>query len=103
MCRSLTSAGNLYTPRIVAAPPTAELEPITKSYVQTDEMDMGMTYDELCIYGRLRKIMKVRLKCGVGRCHALRADTTCPVRKPPVLQALTLFAIFAVWALLDVL
>eukprot|EP00127_Corallochytrium_limacisporum_P003787 Clim_evm1s153 gene=Clim_evmTU1s153 len=38
------------------APPTAELEPITEDYVQTDEVDMGMTYDELSIFGRLRKI-----------------------------------------------
>jgi NAD+ synthase (glutamine-hydrolysing) len=28
------------------ATPTAELEPITKEYVQSDEVDMGMTYDE---------------------------------------------------------
>ncbi|KAI8072698.1 hypothetical protein BC940DRAFT_339223 [Gongronella butleri] len=38
------------------ATPTAELEPITKDYVQSDEVDMGMTYDDLTIYGRLRKI-----------------------------------------------
>ncbi len=41
---------------IVAAPPTAELEPITESYAQKDEADMGMTYDELSQFGRLRKI-----------------------------------------------
>lgn len=29
------------------AVPTAELEPITDSYVQSDEVDMGFTYDEL--------------------------------------------------------
>jgi len=40
------------------AVPTAELEPITATYVQTDEADMGMTYDELSILGRLRKIEK---------------------------------------------
>ena len=28
------------------ATPTAELEPITQDYVQADEVDMGMTYDE---------------------------------------------------------
>lgn len=28
------------------ATPTAELEPITGDYVQADEVDMGMTYDE---------------------------------------------------------
>jgi len=41
------------------APPTAELEPITKEYVQCDEVDMGMTYDELGTYGRLRKVAKL--------------------------------------------
>ncbi|KAG1054311.1 hypothetical protein G6F43_003672 [Rhizopus delemar] len=38
------------------AVPTAELEPITENYVQSDEADMGMTYDELSKYGRLRKV-----------------------------------------------
>ncbi|KAL6052771.1 Glutamine-dependent NAD(+) synthetase [Balamuthia mandrillaris] len=37
------------------APPTAELEPITAEYTQTDEQDMGMTYDELSVFGKLRK------------------------------------------------
>ncbi|PQE18176.1 hypothetical protein CJF30_00009344 [Rutstroemia sp. NJR-2017a BBW] len=41
------------------APPTAELEPLTDTYVQADEADMGMTYDELSVYGRLRKINKL--------------------------------------------
>jgi NAD+ synthase (glutamine-hydrolysing) len=41
---------------IVQAVPTAELEPITASYQQTDEADMGMTYEELSRFGRLRKI-----------------------------------------------
>ncbi|KAG8902475.1 glutamine-dependent NAD(+) synthetase [Tulasnella sp. 403] len=40
------------------AVPTAELEPITETYVQADEADMGMTYDELSIFGRLRKVEK---------------------------------------------
>uniref|UniRef100_A0A667WQF3 Glutamine-dependent NAD(+) synthetase n=1 Tax=Myripristis murdjan TaxID=586833 RepID=A0A667WQF3_9TELE len=44
---------------IVAAPPTAELEPLTDGQVsQTDEADMGMTYSELSVIGRLRKISK---------------------------------------------
>lgn len=56
--------------------PTAELEPITENYVQADEVssddvnvnvsltpglsqaDMGITYDELAIFGRLRKVEK---------------------------------------------
>ncbi|KAI5478009.1 hypothetical protein MNV49_005701 [Pseudohyphozyma bogoriensis] len=41
------------------AVPTAELEPITEDYVQADEADMGMTYDELSVYGRLRKVEKL--------------------------------------------
>lgn len=42
----------------LTATPTAELEPITSNYVQADEADMGMTYDELSIFGRLRKVSK---------------------------------------------
>lgn len=42
----------------LTATPTAELEPITEDYVQSDEADMGMTYDELSIFGRLRKVQK---------------------------------------------
>ena len=41
------------------ATPTAELEPITDNYVQSDEADMGMTYQELTIFGRLRKVHKL--------------------------------------------
>lgn len=40
------------------AVPTAELEPITETYAQSDEADMGFTYDELSTLGRLRKISK---------------------------------------------
>lgn len=47
---------------IVTAPPTAELRPIaegeTNDYTQTDEEDMGMSYADLGIYGRLRKISR---------------------------------------------
>ncbi|PGH02600.1 hypothetical protein AJ79_07604 [Helicocarpus griseus UAMH5409] len=42
----------------VHAIPTAELEPITESYTQSDEDQMGMTYAELSVFGRLRKISK---------------------------------------------
>lgn len=42
----------------LTATPTAELEPITKDYVQSDEIDMGMTYEELSVFGRLRKVQK---------------------------------------------
>ncbi|XP_057362700.1 glutamine-dependent NAD(+) synthetase isoform X4 [Manis pentadactyla] len=45
--------------RILAAPATAELEPLVDGQVsQTDEEDMGMTYTELSVYGRLRKASK---------------------------------------------
>lgn len=62
--------------RFLTAVPTAELEPITETYVQADEVgtavllqlvadavawlqaDMGMTYDELSVFGRLRKVEK---------------------------------------------
>lgn len=41
---------------IVEAPPTAELEPLEDGRLaQTDEQDMGMTYNELSEFGRLRK------------------------------------------------
>ena len=45
---------------IVKAPPTAELRPIEagtkQDHTQTDEADMGMTYEELSFFGRARKI-----------------------------------------------
>jgi len=41
---------------IVSAVPTAELEPSSENYSQTDEEDMKMSYEELGIYGRLRKL-----------------------------------------------
>jgi len=41
---------------IVGAPPTAELRPETAGAEQTDEADMGMTYEELGVFGRLRKL-----------------------------------------------
>ncbi|XP_011138407.1 probable glutamine-dependent NAD(+) synthetase isoform X1 [Harpegnathos saltator] len=41
---------------ILQAPPTAELEPLQEGQLaQLDEVDMGMTYKELSIFGRLRK------------------------------------------------
>ncbi|KAM5317233.1 glutamine-dependent NAD(+) synthetase [Glossophaga mutica] len=45
--------------RILAAPATAELEPLADGQVsQTDEEDMGVTYAELSVLGRLRKAAK---------------------------------------------
>lgn len=43
----------------INATPTAELEPISADYVQSDEVDMGMTYQELSVFGRLRKVHKL--------------------------------------------
>ncbi|THC90686.1 hypothetical protein EYZ11_009861 [Aspergillus tanneri] len=45
----------------IHAIPTAELEPITENYVQSDEADMGMTYAELSRFGSqtLRKQHKL--------------------------------------------
>nr|XP_012613089.1 glutamine-dependent NAD(+) synthetase isoform X5 [Microcebus murinus] len=44
---------------ILSAPATAELEPLADGHVsQTDEEDMGMTYEELSVFGRLRKVAK---------------------------------------------
>lgn len=45
---------------VEAAPPTAELEPLGAGGVveQTDEADMGMSYDELTLFGRLRKVSR---------------------------------------------
>lgn len=43
---------------IAEARPTAELEPITADYEQSDEADMGITYKELGEFGRLRKLQR---------------------------------------------
>lgn len=40
---------------VAGAVPTAELEPRVDGYEQQDEKDMGCTYDELSVFGRLRK------------------------------------------------
>lgn len=42
--------------KILEAQPTAELEPLVAGQLsQLDEIDMGMTYQELSVYGKLRK------------------------------------------------
>jgi len=46
---------------IAGAVPTAELRPFDKNDLgtfQSDELEMGMTYEELDVFGRLRKISK---------------------------------------------
>lgn len=45
--------------QFLSAVPTAELEPISEDYVQSDEVDMGMSYDELSVFGRMRKVSKL--------------------------------------------
>ena len=47
--------------KVEAAPPTAELEPLAENgeVAQTDEVDMGMTYAELSVFGRLRKMARL--------------------------------------------
>ncbi|KDN42871.1 carbon-nitrogen hydrolase [Tilletiaria anomala UBC 951] len=40
------------------AVPIAAIEPITSTYIQADEADIGIAYDGLSIFGRLRKISK---------------------------------------------
>lgn len=51
-----TQKGYPVLAEVVAAPPTAELEPLTETYTQHDETDMGMSYQELSRFGRLRKV-----------------------------------------------
>ena len=43
---------------VVEATPTAELEPPGEAGPQSDEVDMGMTYQELSRFGRLRKLQR---------------------------------------------
>lgn len=88
--------------------PTAELEPITETYVQSDEVDMGMvslskrrpyrglanrsylqTYDELTTFGRLRKVNKLgpygmfqRLVHDWGSDRIRTEEDTAPVYEP---------------------
>lgn len=60
--RLITWAANTWDMPIlhdfVEAVPTAELEPITETHVQSDEADMGFTYAELTAFGKLRKVNK---------------------------------------------
>lgn len=51
--------GYSHLAEVEAAPPTAELEPLREGMKpQNDEDDMGMTYEELGVYGRLRKVVR---------------------------------------------
>lgn len=43
--------------QILNATPTAELQPLNEGEIaQTDEEDMGLSYSELGLFGRLRNI-----------------------------------------------
>ncbi|XP_054266453.1 glutamine-dependent NAD(+) synthetase isoform X2 [Macrosteles quadrilineatus] len=59
---------------IMSAAPTAELEPLADGRItQTDEQDMGMTYDELSDFGRLRKFNR----CGPYSMFCKLVSTWC--------------------------
>ncbi len=56
------ASDNLGYPTLMAvahAPPTAELRPDDPSGPQRDEAEMGMTYEELSVFGRLRKLSRL--------------------------------------------
>ncbi|XP_047630951.1 glutamine-dependent NAD(+) synthetase isoform X2 [Phacochoerus africanus] len=64
---------------ILEAPATAELEPLVDGQVsQTDEEDMGVTYSELSVYGRLRKIAKTGPYSMFCKLLVLWKDTCSP-------------------------
>jgi NAD+ synthase (glutamine-hydrolysing) len=54
----LNNCSYLLTLSFLDAVPSAELIPINNNSVQSDEVEMGMTYDELSAFGRLRKVDK---------------------------------------------
>jgi len=68
---------------IEAAPPTAELEPLSSdgTVAQTDEVDMGMTYSELSAFGRLRKVAR----CGPVSMYRSLMATWHDVHPPSVI------------------
>ncbi|XP_040826599.1 glutamine-dependent NAD(+) synthetase isoform X2 [Ochotona curzoniae] len=65
---------------ILSAPATAELEPLAQDgqLSQTDEEDMGMTYAELSVFGRLRKLAKMGPYSMFCRLLQLWRDTWTP-------------------------
>ncbi|XP_058518678.1 glutamine-dependent NAD(+) synthetase isoform X2 [Ochotona princeps] len=65
---------------ILSAPATAELEPLARDgqLSQTDEEDMGMTYAELSVFGRLRKLAKMGPYSMFCRLLQLWRDTWTP-------------------------
>eukprot|EP00775_Hariotina_reticulata_P006615 gene6615-6843_t len=64
---------------VEAAPPTAELEPLREGVKpQNDEDDMGMTYQELGTYGRLRKIVRCGPVAMFRHCCQIWREQHCP-------------------------
>ncbi|KAL6764256.1 hypothetical protein V8C86DRAFT_3017388 [Haematococcus lacustris] len=64
---------------VYEAEPTAELEPLREGQPpQTDEVDMGMTYEELSVYGRLRKIARCGPVAMFLRCMDMWHDRLAP-------------------------
>lgn len=65
---------------VEAAPPTAELEPLGDdgAVAQTDEADMGMSYDELTVFGRLRKVAR----CGPVNMYRSLLATWSQIHSP---------------------
>jgi len=47
---------------------------------QTDEADMGMTYDELSVYGKLRKISNCGPYCMFSKLVHLWKETCSPIQ-----------------------
>ncbi|GFR45621.1 hypothetical protein Agub_g7028, partial [Astrephomene gubernaculifera] len=65
--------------QVEAAPPTAELEPlIDGQQPQLDEIDMGMTYAELSLYGRLRKVARAGPVAMYNACAAMWRGRLAP-------------------------
>eukprot|EP00924_Labyrinthula_sp_SR-Ha-C_P001212 maker-scaffold_7-snap-gene-17.31-mRNA-1 protein AED:0.02 eAED:0.03 QI:0/0.5/0.4/1/1/1/5/515/747 len=67
---------------VTTATPSAELIPMVGNEIQSDEVEMGMSYAELTYYGKLRKIYK----CGpVSMFQALYHESKmqCPNTKHP--------------------
>ena len=59
---------------IIEAIPAAELEPGTADYEQTDEADMGITYEELESFGKLRSIVRCGPYSMFNRLRALKPE-----------------------------
>ncbi|GIL46495.1 hypothetical protein Vafri_3475, partial [Volvox africanus] len=67
-----TNLGYSVLAQVEAAPPTAELEPLVEGQQpQLDEVDMGMTYAELSLYGRLRKVARAGPAAMYNACAAM--------------------------------